>query len=61
MSADRYLCCDERRRAALLDPAAPANLSGIDYIDVLAGATTALPTVIGTAPPLKTCGAESPP
>lgn len=46
MSGDRYICCDRQRRAALLDPAAPPNLSGIDYIEVLAGATTADPTVI---------------
>lgn len=46
MSADRYICCDERRRAALLGAGAPANLSGIDYIEVSAGATTADPTFI---------------
>lgn len=45
MSA-RYLCCDEHRRAALADPGAPAGLSGIDYIEVTAGATTADPTLI---------------
>jgi hypothetical protein len=45
MSA-RYLCCDEHRRAALADPAAPAGLSGIDYVEVAAGATTADPTLI---------------
>ena len=45
MSA-RYLCCDENRRSALADPAAPAGLSGIDYIEVDAGATTADPTLI---------------
>jgi len=45
MSA-RYLCCDERRRAALADPLAPAGLSGIDYVEVDAGATTADPTLI---------------
>lgn len=45
MSA-RYLCCDEQRRSALADPAAPAGLSGIDYVEVAAGATTADPTRI---------------
>ncbi|HYJ29171.1 MAG TPA: baseplate J/gp47 family protein [Allosphingosinicella sp.] len=45
MSA-RYLCCDEHRRAALANPTAPAGLSGIDYIEVTAGATTADPTLI---------------
>lgn len=46
MSADRYVCCDERRRALLAAPGAPANVSGIDYIEVAAGATTADPTTI---------------
>ncbi len=46
MTADRYICCDERRRAALAAPGAPANISGIDYIEVEAGATTADPTFI---------------
>ena len=46
MTAMRYVCCDEGRRAALLAPGAPANLSGIDYIEVAAGATTADPTII---------------
>jgi hypothetical protein len=45
MSA-RYLCCDEHRRAALADPTAPPGLSGIDYVEVTAGATTADPTLI---------------
>ncbi|HEX8655344.1 MAG TPA: baseplate J/gp47 family protein [Allosphingosinicella sp.] len=45
MSA-RYLCCDEHRRSALADPAAPPGLSGIDYVEVAAGATTADPTLI---------------
>ena len=40
MSVDRYVCCDERRRGELTDPAAPADVSGIDYIEVNAGATT---------------------
>lgn len=46
MSADRYICCDERRRAALLAAGAPANLSGIDYIEVSAGDPTSNPTFI---------------
>jgi hypothetical protein len=46
MSADRYICCDERRRALLLAPEAPAEFSGIDYIEVEQGATTADPTII---------------
>jgi hypothetical protein len=46
MSADRYRCCDERRRALLASAGAPANVSGMDYIEVQAGATTALPTMI---------------
>jgi hypothetical protein len=46
MTADRYICCDERRRAALAAPGAPANVSGIDYIEVAAGPTTADPTLI---------------
>lgn len=46
MSADRYICCDERRRAALAAPGAPAGISGIDYVEVQAGATTADPTTI---------------
>lgn len=44
MSADRYICCDEHRKAELA--VAPAGLSGIDYIEVAAGATTADPTTI---------------
>lgn len=47
MTPDRYLCCDERRRVLLGAPAAPPNVSGIDYIEVQAGATTADPTTIG--------------
>lgn len=46
MTADRYICCDERRRAELLGPGAPADVSGIDYVEVLAGATTADPSYI---------------
>jgi hypothetical protein len=46
MSADRYICCDERRRAALAAAGAPPNISGIDYVEVAAGATTADPTFI---------------
>ena len=46
MSADRYICCDERRRALMLAPGAPATISGIDYIEVEQGATTADPTTI---------------
>jgi hypothetical protein len=44
MSGARYTCCEERRRAVVA--AAPGNLSGIDYIEVDAGATTMLPTTI---------------
>lgn len=46
MNPDRYICCDERRRVALLAAGAPANVSGIDYVEVLAGETTADPTFI---------------
>jgi hypothetical protein len=46
MTADRYICCDERRRAALAAPGAPPGISGIDYVEVQAGATTADPTTI---------------
>lgn len=46
MSAVRYRCCDERRRALLAAPSAPANVTGIDYIEVHAGATIADPTTI---------------
>ena len=41
----RYVCCDERRRAALA-ASAPAGVSGIDYIEVRQGATVADPTEI---------------
>lgn len=46
MSADRYICCDERRRAALLAAPAIPELSGIDYIEVKAGNPTSNPTFI---------------
>lgn len=46
MNPDRYRCCDEQRRALLADASAPANVSGIDYIEVQAGNTTADPTTI---------------
>lgn len=37
MSADRYTCCSERRRAAWLAKGNPAAMTGIDYIEVRAG------------------------
>jgi hypothetical protein len=43
MSADRYICCSEQRRAVLKTKPA---LSGIDFLEVRAGATTNDPTVI---------------
>ena len=46
MSVDRYRCCDERRRTLLAATTAPPKVSGIDYIEVHAGATTAAPTEI---------------
>jgi hypothetical protein len=46
MSGDRYVCCDERRRALLTAPGAPAGVSGIDYIEVAAGLLTSDPTTI---------------
>src|SRR5262245_21499544 len=46
MSVDRYLCCDEQRRTQLAKLTPPAKFSGIDFIEVDAGATTADPTVI---------------
>ena len=46
MSVDRYQCCDEGRRAQLVAAGAPADVSGIDFIEVHAGATTADPTTI---------------
>lgn len=45
MSGARYICCDEQRRADLLS-SGPAGMSGIDYVEVEAGATTADPTII---------------
>ncbi|WP_227243354.1 baseplate J/gp47 family protein [Paraburkholderia caribensis] len=44
MKAERFACCDERRRTLIL--AAAAQLSGIDYIEVKAGKTTADKTTI---------------
>ncbi|OLL27490.1 hypothetical protein BTH42_32110 [Burkholderia sp. SRS-W-2-2016] len=44
MNADRFACCDERRRTLIL--AAAGQLSGIDYIELKAGATTADTTMI---------------
>lgn len=46
MTADRYVCGDERRRALLAGAGAPPNVSGIDYIEVTTGATTADPVFI---------------
>jgi hypothetical protein len=46
LSVDRYVCCDERRRVRLTDVSAPAGVSGIDYLEVEAGATPADPTTI---------------
>ena len=46
MTSATYICCDEERRSLLMDPAAPAGLTGIDYIEVDAGTTTADPTLI---------------
>ena len=43
MSADRYICCSEQRRAVLKTKPV---LSGIDYLEVRAGATTSDPTLI---------------
>lgn len=42
----RYICCDERRRALLADPAAPTGISGIDYLEVQQGNPVSNPTVI---------------
>ncbi|MFN3614120.1 MAG: baseplate J/gp47 family protein [Rubrimonas sp.] len=42
----RYVCGDERRRAALAAAGAPVGVSGIDYIEVSQGRTTADPTTI---------------
>ena len=41
---DTYQCCDPRRRTALAGTLLP--VSGVDYIEVTQGATTADPTVI---------------
>lgn len=46
MSADRYVCCDEHRRAQLAKSTAPAGISGIDYIEVQVGPTTSDPATI---------------
>ncbi|MBO9713893.1 putative baseplate assembly protein [Sphingomonas sp.] len=46
MTGARFLCCDEGRRAALLALPSPAKYSGIDYVEVHAGATVADPTTI---------------
>ena len=46
MTIARIICCDPQRRAALLAPDAPADISGIDYVEVHAGATTADPTIL---------------
>lgn len=46
MSVDRYVCCDERRRALLAAASAPAGVSGIDYIEVHTGALTSDPVTI---------------
>ncbi len=46
MSLDRYVCCDEQRRAELTGTSAPTNVTGIDYIEVDAGLTNADPTFI---------------
>lgn len=46
MSADRYICCDDRRRTLLSQPPANASFTGIDYIEIRAGETTLLPSFI---------------
>ena len=46
MTGARFVCCDEGRRSALLALPSPPTLSGIDYVEVFAGATTADPTTI---------------
>ncbi|MFG2106457.1 putative baseplate assembly protein [Micromonospora chersina] len=46
MTGARYACCDERRRAALAAPGAPAAVSGIDYLEVRQGALVSDPTEI---------------
>ncbi|WP_208903183.1 baseplate J/gp47 family protein [Streptomyces incarnatus] len=45
MTGARYHCCDERRRAALAS-SGPADVSGIDYVEVHRGGTVAQPTRI---------------
>jgi len=45
MTGARFVCCDEGRRSVLLQPKFAA-WSGIDYVEVRAGATTADPTTI---------------
>jgi hypothetical protein len=45
MTGARFVCCDARRRSALLQPAFAA-WSGIDYVELFPGATTADPTTI---------------
>ena len=45
MTGARYVCCDERRRAALAADG-PPDVSGIDYVEVRRGATVADPTEI---------------
>jgi hypothetical protein len=44
MSGARYVCCEEGRRRALLD--GPPDLTGIDFVEVHAGPTTADPTTL---------------
>ncbi|MDD7942413.1 baseplate J/gp47 family protein [Actinomycetospora lutea] len=49
MPGVRYVCCDERRRAALAELRGPdgiADWSGIDYVEVRVGATVGDPTEI---------------
>ncbi|NUU19598.1 putative baseplate assembly protein [Cellulomonas humilata] len=46
MNGVRYECCDERRRAALVAPGAPAGISGIDYVEVRQGDPVSEPTEI---------------
>jgi Baseplate J-like protein len=45
MTGATYVCCDERRRAALAADG-PPDVSGIDYVEVRRGATVADPTEI---------------
>lgn len=46
MTADRYICCDDRRRTLLSQTPASASFTGIDYIEIRAGETTLLPSFI---------------